>query len=939
MRTSNWLGHSLKLLLAVAAATIIIPQFSSAGEVKLAWDPSASAALAGYEVHSGNTTSGNYSRVRDVGNVTTCTVPELAAGTWYFAVRAYGKAGELSAFSNEVSAVVAATDTTPPVISSVGSSGITVSSATINWTTNEASDTQIDYGTTYSLGSSTVLNPAMVTSHAQSLSGLLAATTYYYRVKSRDAAGNLATSANYTFTTSAPSDTTAPTISAVASSGLSSTGVTITWNTSEAANSQIDYGTTAVYGSSSPLNSAMVTSHSQALSGLTAGTLYHYRVKSRDAAGNLATSVDYTFTTAATPDTTAPTISAVSSSGVSSTGATISWITSEAADSQVEYGQTTSYGSSSALNSAMVTSHSQALSGLTASTLYHYRVKSKDAAGNLATSGDFTFTTNETPDTEPPSITEVASPGLSSNGAIITWTTDEAADSRVEYGTTTAYGSSSALNDDLVTSHSQALSGLTAGTLYHFRVKSRDAAGNLATSGDYTFTTTLDEEYVLAFPRFSAMQSVMGKDTMAGIALANLSLQPAVLTFTAIEDDGELTTGKNISNPIIEELRAHAQLPIIDWQIFGDGLFNSGSNGWIKLESTTEDTLGFFLIFDSDLNLMDGANFSDTALTDFAFTEIQADGYNKISVINGNAADSTVTFNLMKADGTIRGSRSLVINRNGALTADLFSDLFPGIAPNAGDYVRVHSSQAVRSFHGMRQESDNISMLTGQDLAAGASTIYSPHYVVGGDYRTSLSVINLDSRAGTVAFRFIGENGVQIGETRYLSISANGKLHIDDPEFFLSPDSSTMTTGYVELTSSGLRLAGSTVFGDRINRRFSSALALISSLNTSVVFSHVASNDLYFTGIAMLNTQADRMATVTLELYSSDGILLQRKTDWLGAGQSQARLLTEYFPSFAGQDRTSGYVRLISDPPIASFALFGTHGLSALAAIPPQVIR
>ncbi len=195
----------------------------------------------------------------------------------------------------------------------------------------------------------------------------------------------------------------------------------------------------------------MVTSHSQALSGLTASTLYHYRVKSRDAAGNLATSGDYTFTTTSASDTTAPTISAVANSGLSSSGATITWTTSEAADSQVEYGTTTSYGSSSALNSAMVTSHSQALSGLTASTLYHYRVKSKDAAGNLAISGDYTFTTTSAPDTTAPTISAVANSGLSSTGATITWTTSEAADSQVEYGTTTSYGKSSTLNSAMVT--------------------------------------------------------------------------------------------------------------------------------------------------------------------------------------------------------------------------------------------------------------------------------------------------------------------------------------------------------------------------------------------------------------------------------------------------------------------------------------------------------
>src|SRR5439155_16354498 len=56
------------------------------------------------------------------------------------------------------------------------------------------------------------------------------------------------------------------------------------------------------------LDAVLSTDHSDTLSGLTPGTLYHYRVRSRDAAGNLANSADGTFTTAAsTPtDTVAP---------------------------------------------------------------------------------------------------------------------------------------------------------------------------------------------------------------------------------------------------------------------------------------------------------------------------------------------------------------------------------------------------------------------------------------------------------------------------------------------------------------------------------------------------------------------------------------------------------------------------------------------------------
>src|SRR5262249_57363113 len=59
----------------------------------------------------------------------------------------------------------------------------------------------------------------------------------------------------------------------------------------------------------------------------------------------------------------------------------------------------------------------------------------------------------------------------------------------VDFGTSTAYGSTMT-SASMVTSHSVVLSGLSASTLYHYRVKSRDAAGNLATSGDFTFTTS-----------------------------------------------------------------------------------------------------------------------------------------------------------------------------------------------------------------------------------------------------------------------------------------------------------------------------------------------------------------------------------------------------------------------------------------------------------------
>src|SRR5439155_13749819 len=113
-------------------------------------------------------------------------------------------------------AVSVTVDNAPPVLSSVSASGLTASAATISWTTDEASDSQVDYGLTPAYGSATVLNASLVTAHAQAVSGLSARTLYHYRVKSRDAVGNLAVSCDFTVTTLAPPDTTPPTVSITA---------------------------------------------------------------------------------------------------------------------------------------------------------------------------------------------------------------------------------------------------------------------------------------------------------------------------------------------------------------------------------------------------------------------------------------------------------------------------------------------------------------------------------------------------------------------------------------------------------------------------------------------------------------------------------------------------------------------------------------------------
>ncbi|MDY6964421.1 MAG: fibronectin type III domain-containing protein [Halobacteriota archaeon] len=100
-----------------------------------------------------------------------------------------------------------------------------------------------------------------------------------------------------------------------------------------------------------------------------------------------------------TIDSAAPKITNVKASDITTSSATITWATAnDASDSVVEYGKTTSYGSTKS-NTSMVTSHSIKLTGLSANTKYHYRVKSStDVVSNSAVSSDRTFTTSKEDD-------------------------------------------------------------------------------------------------------------------------------------------------------------------------------------------------------------------------------------------------------------------------------------------------------------------------------------------------------------------------------------------------------------------------------------------------------------------------------------------------------------------------------------------------------------
>ncbi|MDD5071215.1 MAG: fibronectin type III domain-containing protein [Patescibacteria group bacterium] len=430
-------------------------------------------------------------------------------------------------------------ETTPPVISSVASSGVTTQSATITWDTDELADSRVEYitssggdfsGAPY-VGVTSMLDTAAgVGEHSVTLSGLSSGATYYYKVKSTDVYGNMASSTlgvdGYSFTT-----LSGPVISNVSAVETGNNTARIDWITDISSNSYVVYSANSdMSGSTETGTTAEVTSHSVTISELTEGTKYYYYVKSGVAQDkNIVSGIVqyYSFTTSL--DSTAPNITAgPTASPVADTSAVISWTTNEASDSQVDYGTVSGNYTLSETSSSLNTSHAVVLSDLTADTVYYYKVTSTDANDNATSSAEYNFTTLETlseesavaareeiarqagedsvettspgggivyvtvpssgGDTTAPAISDVSVSDITSDSAIVTWKTDENSDSFVEYGGSYGYGYTQGQRGSAM-SHRVKLNWLSPQTTYYYRVTSADSAGNLARGTGATFIT------------------------------------------------------------------------------------------------------------------------------------------------------------------------------------------------------------------------------------------------------------------------------------------------------------------------------------------------------------------------------------------------------------------------------------------------------------------
>ena len=452
----------------------------SSSQINLAWMDNSSNET-GFIIER-KIDNGAYEQISTVPEnaITFADTGLIANKTYTYRVQAYNDAGN-SAYSNETEATTA--ENTPEAPSNLSASVESATSIKITWTDNSSNETGFKIERNTSGGSYSQITTVSANATNYTDTGLVSGVKYYYRVQAYNTAGNSAYSNEVETTTG---ETTPEAPSNLSASAQSSTSIGITWadNSSNEMGFKIERKTYG--GNYSQITTVNANTTSYTDTGLFSGVKYYYRVQAYNTAGNSAYSNEVEATTA---ETTPEAPSNLSVSAQSSTSIRITWADNSNNETGFKIERKTSSGNYSQITTVSANTTSYTNTGLSSNTLYYYRVRAYNSAGNSAYSGeDYTITNGSGSTPSAPSNLSVST--QSATSIRITWTDNSNNETgfKIERKTSGGNYSQIATVNANITSYTN--TGLSSNTRYYYRVRAYNSAGDSLYSNEYSTTTS-----------------------------------------------------------------------------------------------------------------------------------------------------------------------------------------------------------------------------------------------------------------------------------------------------------------------------------------------------------------------------------------------------------------------------------------------------------------
>ncbi len=433
----------------------------------------------------------------------------------------------------------------------------------------------------------------------------------------------------------------------------------------------------------------------------------------------------------------------------------------------------------------------------------------------------------------------------------------------------------------------------------------------------------------LIFPRAS-----FDPNLITGIAIANPGAQDAEVTITAYGTDGLPLSGDGIQNPVKIAIAANQQVAKVSSGLFG--AVDPAAVAWMRATSTTDGLTGFFLLIDTSITLMDGADLPVVSQKlMFNLVRIDAGYTSELNLVNPGSATAEVQIQLAGISPA-PVIKQLSIPANGIVRLDAAS-FFQASSIAPGAYVAIDSNVELAGFELVRSATGDGVGLNARRVSEKLTTLYFLQLSVLGPDKTQLGIVNYASEPVVLTITATKPDGTLYDSSNLQnnpvtrSLAGGGSLREDLQTMFGFTGSQPLD-GWLTVKSTSQAINGYLTFS---NPTTGSEAAVTSAAQGRLksLLSHIATVSPYYTGIAVLNP-GTLPANLRIVALKQTGEILGSYDTTLQPGQRISKVLgnADFIAGAAGQ--VGGLVYVKSDSPVYVSSIIGTD--RTVSNIPAQ---
>jgi len=416
-------------------------------------------------------------------------------------------------------------------------------------------------------------------------------------------------------------------------------------------------------------------------------------------------------------------------------------------------------------------------------------------------------------------------------------------------------------------------------------------------------------------------------DDSKNLGFAFLNTEPyftsSMLLSTFPDEGGVATTQRDITLPSRSQYVREWTSPDLTLPV--------PFSGWMSGNTALMPVKGFAMFYQRDMEWLDG--YSYTTVPRFylviPYVDIREGSICRLHLVNPNYVNLTITLKLYHNDGSSSWKYAQVPGR-GRVVLDDLQEFFQKNGPEEGFVVL----DALSPFNAMVEFGSTVSRAALPAIPLYLNTgnqVALPHYADGGGWRTRVVLSNIDFSSARLEGYLYDEIGNQIA-SKIINIFSNKQIVKEVWDLFDIVQPQDLRSGWIKFSGEISKIRAAVIFETSDGLLFT-ALAGQLTPKKELFFSHVAQDDTYFTGIALVN-DSDGSTNADVEIFDQLGNSIRfHQIPSLGQREKFVRLLSQ--DPFLLNQQLGGYIQIKSKRPLFGYALFGINE-KFLSAIPSQ---